>query len=112
MDETRPTESSRVTDTMSIAGYGIGLAAIIVFFGRFLVAWLPLIILLCTAYAIFCVWRSGGRSDRSDAAELEALRDKVRELEERLESAEVVDAFEERLAAKEAELRVKSMTSK
>ena len=64
---------------------------------------LPLAVILTAAAVAFYVW-SKNEPSKSRDAENEALRAKIRELEERLANVEVINRFEERLAARQAGL--------
>ncbi len=46
-------------------------------------------------------WNIGERASRRDEEEIEALRSQVRDLEQRLENVEVINAFGEKLAERE-----------
>ena len=98
-------EDPRIGAIVIIAGCGVGAVALTLLFGRAFGFILPALAILGTAYALGTVWRSGVAAERK-SSEVEALEAKLKELEQRLESAEAVEAFEERLAEKEAKLRI------
>ena len=68
---------------------------------------LPLAVIISAAVVTFYVWNSSELSG-SENSENEALRAKVKELEERLANVEVINRFEEHLAeeklARDAEM--------
>lgn len=98
-------EDPRIAAIAIIAGCGVGAVSLTLLFGRAFGFILPALAILGTAYAVSKVWQSGVAPKRK-SSEVEALEAKLKELEQRLESAEAVDAFEERLAEKEAKLRI------
>lgn len=70
-------------------------------------AYLPLIILATSSLSITSIWLFGRprKADSISAKKLATLEQRVVELEERINNAEIVDNFESRLAKKEAQLR-------
>jgi uncharacterized protein (DUF58 family) len=61
-------------------------------------ALIPMIVIFAAVVVTFYVWNSG----KGDTVENEALRAKIKELEERLANVEVINRFEDRLAEKKA----------
>ncbi|MFC5050566.1 hypothetical protein ACFPK9_08070 [Rubritalea spongiae] len=75
-----------------------------------LAAYLPIAILLTSSLSISAIWLFG-RPRKSDSTSLKNLREletRVEELEARIHNAEVVDAFENRLAEKEVNQRFRT----
>ena len=99
-------QDPRVAAIGTIAGCGVGALAVTLIFGRALGMVLPALAIVGTALAIIVVWRGGGAKPSREPSEVETLKKKREELEQRLADAEAVDAYEDRLAAKEAKLRV------
>ena len=63
---------------------------------------IPFLVIGGAVLATFYIWNSGQRSqEKSEEEEVEILRRKVADLEERLANVEVINSFEERLAARE-----------
>lgn len=108
IEETEVRDTSGI-DATWLASFCAGLAVVIALFGRYLIAFLPLMFLAGAACFVVSIWCSG-RERKREGKEAAALKAKLAELEERLESAEIVDAFEERLAEKEAALRARRMS--
>jgi hypothetical protein len=61
---------------------------------------LPLIVIVGTGLVSLYIWQSGSAARKEDTSEADALRDKIKELEERLANVEVINRFEDRLADK------------
>ena len=100
----------RTAATATIAGCTVGALAVTLIFGRSVSGGiiLPLLVVGGAAAAIAAVWKYGGRKVPESTKEVLDLRARVADLEERLGAAETVEAFEDRLAAKEAALRIES----
>ncbi len=63
---------------------------------------IPFLVVALAVFATVWVLASGrGAADRTDEREVEALRQKVKDLEERLANVEVINHYGERLAEKE-----------
>ena len=99
---------SRVAATSTIAACGLGGLAVTMVFadkvGGGLI--LPLIAIIGPAAAIASVWYFGRRPNKVKDNSIKRLESKISALEDRLKAAETVDAFEDRLAAKEAMLQL------
>ncbi|MDB6151240.1 MAG: hypothetical protein JWQ44_2688 [Chthoniobacter sp.] len=60
---------------------------------------IPIVVIIGTALLSLYVWNSGEK--RANGLEADALRAKIKELEERLSNVEVINRFEDRLAEKQ-----------
>lgn len=100
----------RTAATGTIAGCGVGALAISLIFGKAVGGGilLPALVILGAALAVAAVWRYGDSKKPDAGNEISELRARVVDLEERLEAAETVEAFEDRLAEKEATMRLES----
>lgn len=61
---------------------------------------LPIAAIFGATFVTVYLWSSRGKSDPEETSENEALRTKIKELEERLANVEVINRFEDRLAEK------------
>ncbi|MEM9479822.1 MAG: hypothetical protein AAGA58_09245 [Verrucomicrobiota bacterium] len=98
---------ARVSATTIVAWAGVAVFGIYALLGRFIGGesiLFPALILASTAIPISIIWLvgRGGQIEARQRKILELER-RVEELEERVANAEAVEAFEERLAKKEAE---------
>lgn len=63
-------------------------------------AMIPILVVAGTAIVSLYIWWSGAAEREADTSEADALRDKIKELEDRLANVEVINRFEDRLAEK------------
>ena len=115
MGKSKENEDPRLAATGIIAGCSVGALAICGVFLRTSAAImvLPPMIAIGTAVGIAAVWKFGGRQSLgapSQKAMIE-LEARVKELEERIETAETLERFEDRLASKEAAKRIAASSS-
>jgi len=61
---------------------------------------LPILIIAGAALVSLYIWQSGSAEREADTSEADALRSKIKELEDRLANVEVINRFEDRLAEK------------
>ena len=102
----------RLAATGTIAGCSVGAVALCLIFARH-APYLAGMVIFGSALAIASVWFWGGRREigggsGEQTARLEA---RINELEERVETAETLERFEDRLAEKEASKRLKTSSS-
>ncbi len=64
-------------------------------------AMIPIAVIVGAALVTLYVWSNGGAGKDAEPSENEALREKIKELEERLANVEVINRFEDRLAEKQ-----------
>lgn len=108
-------EDPRLAATAIISGCTVGALAVC---GLFIkepaaVLVLPLVIIAGAAVGIASAWKYGNRQGIAspNPKELLELEIRVKDLEERIENAETLERFEDRLASKEAALRIEASSS-
>ena len=115
MGESKDNNDPRITATGIIASCGVGALAICGVFGRMIGGGfiVPAMVIGGGALGIAAVWKYGGRQSigAPDTKAILELETRVKELEERIETAETIERFEDRLAMKEATLRIEASSS-
>jgi hypothetical protein len=102
----------RLAATGTIAGCGVGAVALCLIFARH-APYLAGMVIGGSALAIASVWYFAGRRQLASPAndQIARLEARINELEERLKTAETLERFEDRLAEKEANKRLKAPDS-
>ena len=111
MKESKKEKDLRLEATQVIAGCGIGSLAISAVFAPSLGGGilLPVLVIAGSSLATAAVWISSRvKQPKKQQKALLAMQEKISVLEKRLADAEVIESFEDRLASKEAKLRVES----
>ncbi|MGC6465874.1 MAG: hypothetical protein ACON5N_09835 [Akkermansiaceae bacterium] len=115
MSDPNSHSAPRTAATGAIAGCSVGAFAISVIFGQVVNGgiYLPMTVILASALAISAVWIFGKPANTNGSSvEIEELSKRLSELEDRLQAAETIEAYEDRLATKEDALRIETESAK
>lgn len=106
------TDDPRPRAVSQIWGAAIGMLALCIplcFVIR--TAALPVFVIAGASLVTLYIWTAGAKTQDASTDETEALRAKIKELEERLANVEVINRFEDRLAEKRLQQALESQAS-